>query len=231
MSQNRIILAADGLDLRQCLELASKTQGLIHAIKIHSLYDEVGPSVIETLKQHGAELVWVDVKLHDIPNTVKLRAQVLAKYGADIITVHASGGAEMIEAAVDGAGPNTKVYAVTVLTSLNEDQVCLIYGQSTRPAVMTLAASAKASGAHGIVCSAQEVTMFSSCDEFHGMDLVVPGIRSAGQDIGDQKRVDTPAAAILAGATYLVIGRQITQATDPVAAIRDIELEISANLR
>ena len=127
LNEKRIILAADGLSLGQCLDLASEIGNWVYAIKIHSLYDQHGPTVVRGLLDAGANRVWVDAKLYDIPNTVKLRAQAIAESGADILTVHASGEVEMMMAAVEG-GP-AEVYAVTVLTSMSEEQAHLTFGQ------------------------------------------------------------------------------------------------------
>jgi len=222
--QNRIILAADELSLAQCLDLASKIGGRVHAIKIHNVFDAQGPTVVEQLHHAGAERVWVDAKLHDIPNTVRLRAEAIADSGAEIITVHASGEIEMMKAAVK-AFP-FEVYAITVLTSLNEEQAHLLHGQPTKAGALYLARLAKLAGVDGIVCSPKEVGILAKRPELKGLKFIVPGVRSAGKDVGDQQRVDTPGNAVRAGATYLVVGRQITQAEDPVAALDALEAEL-----
>ncbi len=221
----RIILAADELGLAQCLNLVSKIGARIYAVKIHNLFDLHGPKVIKQLRDAGARRIWVDAKLHDIPNTVKLRAAAIAKSEADILTVHASGGVDMMRAAKEGA-PNMKIYAITVLTSLDDEQVKNIYGKtSALEQVLYLASMAGTAGLNGLVCSSREVGTLGPI--FEHMDRVVPGVRSAGKDAGDQKRIDTPAAAIKAGATHLVVGRQITQAVNPLAALNEIEMEVA----
>ncbi len=224
--QERIILAADELTLDQCLGLASKIGSKVHAIKVHNVFDLQGPSVVARLREAGAQRVWVDSKLNDIPNTVRLRAKAIANSGADILTVHASGEIEMMMAAVE-SNVLVEIFAITVLTSLSEEQAHLLHGHPSKAAVLYLARLAKLAGVHGIVCSPKEVGILAKRPELRGLKLVVPGIRSAGKDAGDQQRVDTPAAAIKAGATHLVIGRQITQASDPVAALEELEAEIA----
>ena len=222
---SRIILAADELTLDQCLDLASDVGNLVHAIKIHNAFDKQGPGVVERLRDAGARRVWVDAKLHDIPNTVKLRAKAIAESGADILTVHASGEIEMMMAAVE-SGP-AEIYAITVLTSLGEEQAHLLHGQPSKAAALYLARLAKLAGVHGVVCSPKEVGILSKRPELQGLKFITPGVRSSGKATDDQKRVDTPAGAIASGSTYLVIGRQVTQAADPLEALHQIEEEIS----
>lgn len=224
-TESRIILAADELTLEQCKSLVSKVGDQVYAIKIHNLYDEYGPSVVQHLLFCGARRVWVDAKLHDIPNTVRLRAKTIDNSGAEILSVHASGEIEMMMAAVENGPP--EIYAITVLTSLGEAQAHLLHGQPSKAEALYLARLAKLAGVHGVVCSPQEVGVLSRSPELKGMSFITPGVRSAGKATDDQKRVDTPTGAITSGATRLVIGRQITQATDPVEALRQIELEIS----
>ncbi|KKU94337.1 MAG: Orotidine 5'-phosphate decarboxylase [Candidatus Jorgensenbacteria bacterium GW2011_GWA1_48_13] len=225
--ESRIILAAD-MSLGECLDLTHAIGERVYAVKVHDAYDSNGPTAVKMLREAGAMRVWVDAKLHDIPNTVKRRANAIADSGAQILTVHASGGIEMMQAAV-GEFP-FEVYAITVLTSLTEEEVHLAYGQPSKAAVLYLARLAKLAGVAGIVCSPKEVGILAKRPELKGMKFVVPGIRSAGKDKGDQERVDTPAAALKDGADYLVVGRQITQASDPVAALIELEAEISAAL-
>ncbi|MBI4215660.1 MAG: orotidine-5'-phosphate decarboxylase [Parcubacteria group bacterium] len=223
------IVALDELTLEQSLALIHKTNDKVYAYKIHNLWDQHGPSVVEQLKKAGAQKVWVDLKFKDIPNTVKLRSQAVRAAGADILTVHASGGIKMMKAALQSGIP--EVYAVTVLTSLSEEETQLLHGHSSKATVLHLAQLAKLAGVHGIVCSPQEVGILSEASELKPLKLIVPGVRSAGQSAEDQQRVDTPAAAIQAGATHLVIGRQITQADDPVEALKNLSKEIEPHLQ
>ena len=224
----KVILAADELTLEQCLDLTRKIGPRLHAVKVHNVIDEHGPGVVAQLKEAGARRVWVDAKLHDIPNTVRLRARAIARSGADIVTVHASGGIEMMKAAVEiGLGGLYDIFAITVLTSLSEEEVRLFHGQPSKVAVLYLARLAKLAEVHGVVCSPQEVGILAKRPELQGLEFVVPGIRSVGRDANDQQRIGTPAAAIKAGATRLVIGRQITKASNPLAALEALEQEIA----
>lgn len=229
----RIILAADGLELHEALELTAEIGNRLYAVKVHDLVDTDGLKVVQQLRKAGARRVWYDAKLHDIPNTVGWRARAIGK-GAepgtevDILTVHASGEIEMMMKAVEH-GPR-EIYAVTALTSLDEEQVHLIYGQPSKAAVLYLARLAKLAGCHGVVCSPKEVGMLAKRPELQGLKFIVPGVRSAGMKADDQKRTDTPAAAVLAGAHNLVIGRQLTLASDPSEALDEIEDEIAVAL-
>jgi orotidine-5'-phosphate decarboxylase len=205
--------------------LASRVGERVYAIKIHNLFDAHGPEFVKLLHNAGAKRVWVDAKLHDIPNTVRLRARALEWSGAKIITVHASGEIEMMTAAVEEF--SAEVYAITALTSLSEEQVHLLHGQPSKAAVLYLARLAKMAGVAGVVCSPKEVGVLAKRPELKGMKFIVPGVRSIGKDAGDQQRVDTPLNAVKAGATHLVVGRQITQAKDPVEALDALEAELA----
>lgn len=222
MSKEKIILALDGINLSAASKLAVKVMDEVHALKIHDLYDQYGRAAISDLEDLEAK-IWIDSKLHDIPKTVECRATALFRRGADIITVHASGGIEMMRAALQSGAT---IYAVTILTSITEQQARGIYGQSLQSAVLTLASQAKYAGVHGIVCSAHELEMLSHESSLNGLEFIVPGVRSDGVSQDDQKRVDTPASAIKNGATRLVIGRQVTTARDPVRALRKLSGEI-----
>lgn len=223
---SRIIIAADELTLEQSLDLAARVGDRVHAIKIHNVFDQQGPKAVQRLRDAGARRVWVDAKLHDIPNTAKLRAKAIAESGADILTVHASGEIEMMMAAVEAGPP--EIYAITVLTSLGEEQTHLLHGQPSKAEVLYLARLAKLAGVHGVVCSPKEVGILAKRPELKGLKFITPGVRSVGKTTDDQKRVDTPAGAIASGSTYLVVGRQITQATDPEEALRQIEEELAS---
>lgn len=224
----RIIVALDGLSQEQAFALVGGLGNRPYAFKIHDLWDQLGPSMIGAFRNRGAGRVWTDLKLKDIPATVGGRARAVRDAGADILTVHASGEIEMMQAAVEHGPP--MVLAVTVLTSLSEEQTHLLHGQPAKAAVLYQARLAKLAGVYGIVCSPKEVSVLAQRPELKGMLFVVPGIRPAGMDAGDQKRFDTPAAAIKAGATHLVVGRAITSASDPVAAFDAIAEEIAAAL-
>jgi orotidine-5'-phosphate decarboxylase len=165
--------------------------------------------------------IFLDLKLHDIPNTVAKAVQALAPLEPAILTVHAAGGLAMLENAKAAASPKTRVVAVTVLTSLDQkDLAAAGIGGSPADQVRRLAALAHNAGLDGIVCSGEEVGAIHKAwpEGF----LVVPGVRPAGSGAADQKRVVTPRAAIDQGASILVIGRPITEADDPAAAVRAI---------
>jgi orotidine-5'-phosphate decarboxylase len=217
----KIILALDEIqNLDDVIALVKKVGPLVYAVKIHNLYDKFGPDIVRMLKKAGAEKVWVDFKLYDIPNTEKLRAENIT---ADIISVHASGGVKMMKEAI---ASGKEIFAVTMLTSFSPNEVKLIYNREVNDAVLVLARLAKEAGVSGIVCSSQELKIIKNHPEFKDLKLVVPGIRSAGVDTNDQVRVSTPAEAVQNGADFLVIGRQITQADDPVNALLNIEKEL-----
>lgn len=217
----KIILAIDEIqDLDKVLSLVKKVGHLVYAVKIHNLYDKFGPSIVDQLKEAGAEKVWVDFKLYDIPNTGRLRAENI---NADIISVHASGGVKMMKEIVSSG---KEIFAVTALTSFSLDEVRQIYNRELDEVVLNLAHLAKEAGVAGIVCSPQEIKILRSHEEFKDLKIVTPGIRSAGVNTNDQNRVATPKDAIENGADYLVIGRQITKADDPVLALLDIEKEL-----
>lgn len=194
-----------------------------------------GPSLVRTLVESGAG-VFLDLKLHDIPNTVSRAAAAAVRTGASIVNCHAAGGTEMMKAFGEGAraaaakaGLKTpKLIAVTILTSLDAAAVRAVGLEgSPREAALRLAILAKESGLDDVVCSPEEIeTIRAAC----GGDflLVVPGVRPRGEAAGDQRRVATPSDAIRAGADLLVVGRPITGASDPAAAARAIVAEIAA---
>jgi orotidine-5'-phosphate decarboxylase len=228
MDGSRIVLAADALDLSRCIDLLKAVGDRLYAIKIHSHYDEYGPSVVGQLKDAGAQRVWVDLKLHDIPFTVGRRTAVLARSGADILTVHASGGKTMLRAAREN-WPG-ELYAITLLTSISPETCKVIFQSTPEDMVFKMLRLAISADFDGIVCSAQEVHSIAPLLERNDMKAVVPGVRSKGADKHDQSRVATPAQAVEGGASLLVIGRQITRADNPIRAIALIEREIESVL-
>ncbi len=217
---SKLILALDEIqNLDEALALVKKVGHLLYAVKIHNMYDKFGPEVVSRLKEAGAKKVWVDHKLYDIPNTVKLRADSI---NADIISVHASGGLKMMREAMSSG---KEIFAVTALTSFSEDEVINIYNRTLNETVLSLARLAKEAGVSGIVCSPLEVEMLKR--GLGSIKLVVPGVRSIGANTNDQSRVSTPADAVKDGADLLVVGRQVTQSEDPVAEIEKILKEIN----
>ncbi len=185
------------------------------------LFAAEGPAAVRMAAALGRP-VFLDLKLHDIPNTVEGAARSAAESGAALLTVHASGGAEMVRAAVRGAAGRLRVIAVTVLTSLDD---AALEGIGLRgpslAAVLRLGRLAVAAGAAGLVCSPREAAALRA-DLGPSPLLVVPGVRPAGADRGDQARVATPAEAVRAGADVLVIGRPLREGSDPAAAARRI---------
>jgi orotidine-5'-phosphate decarboxylase len=187
------------------------------------LFTAEGPEVVRDLVASGRR-VFLDLKYHDIPNTVGSAVSEAAKLGVSMLTVHASGGPKMLQAAVDAAkvGPEMIVLAVTVLTSMDgSDLETIGMGGTVADSVVRLAKIALANGCGGIVTSAREASKVRA--ELGGnFAIVTPGVRPAGSSVGDQKRVVTPAEAIAAGASHIVVGRPITEATDPAAEARAI---------
>jgi orotidine-5'-phosphate decarboxylase len=193
------------------------------------LFTRAGPAIVEQLQHLGFE-VFLDLKFHDIPNTVAGAVHAAAELGVWMVNVHASGGRRMMEAAVAALATFTQppiLLGVTVLTSMsNQDMQELGYHDSVQQRVSRLATLAADSGLDGVVCSAQEASALRvQCGQ--QFCLVTPGIRLAGDDAADQRRVVTPAAALAMGSDYLVIGRSITAARDPQAALQRVHAELN----
>jgi orotidine-5'-phosphate decarboxylase len=193
------------------------------------LYTAEGPQVVRDLVASGRQ-VFLDLKYHDIPNTVATAVREAAHLGVSMLTVHASGGSKMLHAAVSAARatrPGLLVLAVTVLTSLDQDDLEKIgFHGTVREEVLRLSALALDNGCKGIVTSAREAAAVRA-ELGHNFAIVTPGVRPAGESHADQARVATPAEAIAAGATHIVLGRPITEAADPAAAARAILDQIS----
>lgn len=225
---DQVIVALDFPDSRHALDLVERLDSLIQWFKVGlELYVSEGNSVVNALRDKGFS-VFLDLKLHDIPNTVAGAVRSASRAGAQMLTIHAGGGPAMMAAAAEAAAgldSAPQLLAVTVLTSMDATQLQAV-GVSAQPAdqVLRLAHAGWDSGIRGFVSSAQEVGAMRHA--FPKATLVIPGIRPAGAAVGDQKRVATPAAALQAGADYLVIGRPITQAPDPAAAAAAILDEI-----
>jgi orotidine-5'-phosphate decarboxylase len=223
MDRNPILCAIDTQDLARAQSLIAATQGAVGGVKLGlEFFVAHGPDGIRQAAA-GQKNVFLDLKLHDIPNTVAGAVKSALALDPLLLTIHCSGGAAMIRAAVEARGAaRTKIVGVTVLTSIDDNDLAAV-GQSAPAAaqVRRLALLAQENGLDGVVCSPQEVAMLrQACSK--DFLLVVPGIRPAGAAVGDQKRVQTPRDAIAAGADYLVIGRPITEAADPGAAARAI---------
>ena len=189
------------------------------------LYYAAGPEIVSYLKGLGHS-VFLDLKLHDIPNTVKSAMKVLSQLGVDMTNVHASGGVEMMKAAREGLGSQAKLIAVTQLTSTSEAQMQEFQNIQTslQESVIHYAKKTAEAGLDGVVCSAQEVQLIKQATNPDFICLT-PGIRPAGAAVGDQKRVMTPAEAYQIGSDYIVVGRPITQAENPVVAYHAIKDE------
>ena len=216
-----IYVAIDTPDLARARDIARAVRGVAGGIKLGlEFFAANGPAGVAELGEFEMP-IFLDLKLHDIPNTVAKAVQALMPLEPVILTVHAAGGRAMLENAKAAASPRTRVVAVTVLTSLDEKDLAAA-GMKGSPAdqVTRLAALAQSAGLDGIVCSGEEVRAARKAwpDGF----FVVPGVRLKGSGLADQKRVVTPRAAIDDGASILVIGRPITDADDPSAAVRAI---------
>ena len=224
-----VIVALDFADAESALSLVNRLGESCRFYKVGSeLFTAAGPAIVEALRNDGCH-VFLDLKLHDIPNTVARAIRRIDEMGVRITTVHASGGRAMMVAAVEAAGVSCGVFAVTVLTSLDDVALAEVSGQNAgtvSDAVMRLAALSSSCAVRGVVCSGHEASALRN--RFGPtLELLVPGIRLAGDDVGDQSRVVTPAAAVAAGADYIVTGRSVTAAADPLAAMRAVLEEIS----
>ncbi|GMV07929.1 MAG: orotidine 5'-phosphate decarboxylase [Gemmatimonadota bacterium] len=193
------------------------------------LYTRAGPEVVRELRRREKR-VFLDLKLHDIPNTVAGAVRAAMALDVQLLTLHASGGTSMLEAARDAAEGRVKLLGVTLLTSLTAAEVEGVWGReiaSIRDEVGRLAGVVHASGLDGVVASALEASWIRRSLEPPFL-VVTPGIRPAGTDRGDQRRVATPADAVAAGSDYLVVGRPVTQAEDPRAALAALLAEVEA---
>lgn len=212
----RLVVALDVPSLEAAETLAEQLVGAVGWFKVGlELFAAHGPAAVETIRQHGP--VFLDVKLHDIPTTVERAAVRIADLGVGLVTVHASGGTEMVAAAVRGLGGQGEVLAVTVLTSTSDEQLAALGMGPAATQVPRLARVATSAGAPGLVCAPRDL---AAVREAVGpaVRLVTPGIRPADAGVDDHARAATPAAAIAAGADLLVVGRPITRAADPLAA-------------
>ncbi len=238
--RERIFCAIDSADLARARHLAAQLAGHVGGIKLGlELFSAHGPDGVRAVMGAApGQALFLDLKFHDIPNTVAAAMAAAVALGPRMINVHGQGGRAMLEAARDAARQGAEaagvapplVLAVTVLTSLDGDDLkALGVANPVADQVLRLATLAAEAGLDGVVCSALEIDVLRDA---LGPDftLVTPGIRPAGAATGDQKRVMTPAQALAAGADYLVIGRPITAADDPAAAARRIIAEAAAAL-
>lgn len=229
----RILVALDYASADEAIHMARQLDPKVCRVKVgKELFTRCGPSIIESIHALGFEL-FLDLKFHDIPNTAAKACAAASELGVWMVNVHASGGRRMMEAANEAVlrssrGPHkTKLIAVTVLTSMERSDLAEI-GLDIEPIeqVKRLAALTQSSGLDGVVCSAQEAQALRA-QAGANFDLITPGIRPAASEQGDQRRIMTPAQAIVAGSTYLVVGRPITASKDPAAAAAAIQAEIA----
>lgn len=221
----RAIVALDAPTLADALRIVEDLGDSCDFFKVGSeLFTAAGPEAVAALRHRNVD-VFLDLKFHDIPNTVRGAVQSASRLGAALVTVHAAGGPDMLSAAVEGAGERCRVLGVTVLTSLDATGLAQSWGREVNAVsdeVLRLAGLARSSGAHGIVCSAREAAAVRAA---HGdaLALLVPGIRLDGGAVHDQARSATPGEAVAAGADYIVLGRAVTGAPDPRATMRRVK--------
>lgn len=223
---SRIIVALDGLGRERALTLAKSLSGLVWGFKVNDLLVSEGARIVTELTSFGK--VFADPKLHDIPNTVANGVAVLARAGAELITVHASGGRAMLREAVAKAG-SARILAVSILTSLGDSDAGEIYRSTAAEGVRRFVELAASESVHGIVCSPQELDLVAGVEPRGGALLkVIPGIRPSwyGKK-DDQVRVLGPAEAVSRGASLLVIGRPITEHEDPRKAVQLLAEELA----
>ncbi len=228
------IVALDAPAMADALRLVEALGETCDFYKVGSeLFTAEGPRIVEALRARGSE-VFLDLKFHDIPNTVRGAVRSAAALGVRLVTVHASGGRAMLEAAVAGAEDGTssdarcKVLGVSVLTSMDGASVAEAWGRAdlrVDDEVVRLATLARAAGLDGLVCSAHEAALVREAHG-RGLELLVPGIRPAGAAADDQARTATPAAAARAGARYIILGRGVSRAQDPRAAMEAVVEEL-----
>ncbi|MGB8260583.1 MAG: orotidine-5'-phosphate decarboxylase [Terracidiphilus sp.] len=229
-ASKRMIVALDLPDAAAALVMAAELESTCLWFKVGlELFTAAGPAVLEPLVERGHS-VFLDLKFHDIPNTVAGAVRSAARLGVKMLTVHAGGGPAMLRAAreaLEGVEDAPELIAVTTLTSMDAEQAAAVgWGRSPAEQVELLARMGLEAGIRGFVCSPEEVNALRALAGPEAV-LVTPGIRPAGAYAGDQKRVATPAEALRQGASYLVVGRPITQAADPAEAAEGILREMA----
>jgi len=232
-ARQRLIIALDVPDAASAVALVDRLEGTCRWCKVGlELFVAAGPAIVEKLSKRGLS-IFLDLKFHDIPNTVAGAVRSASALGAKMLTLHAAGGPAMLASAHDAVSQLSdppQLLAVTVLTSMDKAQLGAVgVKREPGPQVKLLAEMGMAAGLRGFVCSPEEVAELRSLSGQEGV-LVVPGIRPAGAAVGDQKRIATPASAIRDGASYLVVGRPISQASNAAAAADAIVHEIAEEL-
>jgi orotidine-5'-phosphate decarboxylase len=224
---DKIIVALDVPTKKEALALVEQLRGQISFFKIGlQLYTAEGPEIVRAVAKIGAK-VFLDLKLYDIPNTVARAVESAGNLGVQMLTVHLSGGEAMVKAALAARVKTMSILGVTVLTSFDENAIRALGIASTlEEQVSRLAKMGVAAGVDGLVVSPHEIEVLRP--QFHDIKIVVPGIRPAGSDTGDQKRVMTPREAIELGADYLVIGRPIIKHPNPGEAVEKILAELAS---
>lgn len=237
-AKERLVLALDVDDFSSAKGLVDKLKDYVGVFKVGSqLFTSEGADIVSMIRQSGSK-VFLDLKFHDIPNTVKGAAESATKLGVYMFNIHTSGGYEMMKAAADAARETSiklgikkpLVLGVTILTSIDQQALEREIGlnKTVKEQVVHLAKLAKSAGLDGVVASAQEIKEIrASCGE--DFIILTPGIRPAGEELNDQKRIMTPKQALEQGADFLVIGRPIRNAKDPVKAAKNILNEMGAN--
>ena len=237
MKNKKLIIALDVDTPTKALDLVKQLHSVAGMFKVGSqLFTAAGPQIVRDILAHDSK-VFLDLKFHDIPHQVAGAARSAAELGVSLFTLHASGGGEMMQRAVESVnevaakrGTRAAVLAISVLTSIDATILAQI-GVTSSPSesVLRLVKLAEASGVDGVVASPQEIETIRKTISRPEFLVVTPGIRPAANEAGDQKRVATPAAAIAAGASYLVVGRPITGAPDPLAAANNILDEMGSD--
>ncbi|MDO6537932.1 orotidine-5'-phosphate decarboxylase [Alteromonas stellipolaris] len=231
MQEPRVIVALDYDNQEQALSFVDQLDPNLCKVKVgKEMFTLFGPEFVKSLVAKGFD-VFLDLKFHDIPNTVGKACKAAAELGVWMVNVHASGGLPMMQAAKEGIAqssrPETKLIAVTVLTSMDQSQLSGVIDNVTpEQQVLRLASLTAQAGLDGVVCSAKEAVMLRN-EIGEDFLLVTPGIRPKGSDTGDQKRVMTPPEAIDSGVSYLVMGRPITQASEPMEVLKQVNASIS----
>jgi orotidine-5'-phosphate decarboxylase len=237
MNRNKLIVALDVDSAQKARELVTALRGMAGMFKIGmQLFTAAGPDLVREIISSG-EQVFLDLKYHDIPNTVAFAGVEATRLGVSIFNIHASGGSEMMRRTADAVSecahseglPRPLVIAVTILTSANDETATEVgFGSSAAELVPRLALLAEANGMDGVVASPREVSVIRTTVNNPDFVVVTPGVRPTGAPLFDQKRVTTPHEAILAGADYIVVGRPILEAPDPAQAVRQILDELEA---
>ena len=231
MQEPKVIVALDYAKEADALAFVARVTPELCRLKVgKEMFTSFGPAFVRSLVEKGFD-VFLDLKFHDIPNTVAKAVAASAELGVWMVNVHASGGLRMMMAAKEALQPYSErapyLIAVTVLTSMEQDELTRVgVAGSLQEHVLRLASLTKEAGLDGVVCSAQEAALLKS-HLGHEFKLITPGIRPAGAELGDQRRVLTPVEACAQGSDYLVIGRPITQAADPAATLLAINQSLA----